>query len=81
MYKLYAATSMPGWTGQIAAEKFATIKEAEIKMREWALFGVDAYCNDPDSIWITDADEQPLKYWDWRSKSSCDVKPETESDR
>lgn len=79
MYKLYAASCLPGWSGQIASETFPTIEEAESKMREWARFGVDAYCNEPDSIWITDADEQPLKYWDWRSKSACEVGPETEN--
>lgn len=73
MYKLYAASSQPGWTGQIAAETFPTLAEAESKMREWALFGVDAYCNEPDRIWISDADEQPLKYWSWRVRAPCKV--------
>ncbi len=81
MYKLYAAASLPGWSGEIASETFPTIEEAETKMREWARFGVDAYCNDPDTIWITDADERPLKYWNWRSGAPRRVDPEVNSDR
>ena len=73
MYFLHAASSTPGWTGKIASERFPTIEEAEAKMREWALFGVDAYCNDPDMIWIADAQERPLKHWSWRSGSPCKV--------
>ena len=73
LYNLYAASSIPGWTGKIASERFHSIEDAEVRMREWALFGVDAYCNDPDTIWIADAEERPLKYWSWRSRSPCVV--------
>lgn len=68
MFKLLAGSRMPGWTGQVAEETFETLNEAEDRMREWARFGVDGYCNDPDTIWVTDAEDHALKYWNWRTK-------------
>lgn len=68
MFHLAAGRSMPGWSGEVGHATFATLAEAEAQMRKWARFGVDAYCNDPDTLWITDDDGQVLKVWDWRSR-------------
>ena len=70
MYRLVAGSSAPEWSGEMASEAFDDLEAAHKRMREWALFGVDAYCNDPDLIWIADANGQPISFWDWRSRAA-----------
>ena len=76
MLHLLAASSQPGWSGGVGRAEFETLAEAESVMRDWARFGVDAYCNDPDTIWIADDEGRVLKVWDWRQKQPVDPPPE-----
>lgn len=69
MFILAAGQSAPGWTGEIGREAFETLEDAEAQMRHWARFGVDAYCNEPDVLWITDQQDRILKVWDWSAQA------------
>jgi hypothetical protein len=69
MFILCADRSLPGWSGIVGREQFDTLAEAEAKMREWARFGVDGHCNDPDHLWITDDRGEVLMVWDWRRRT------------
>lgn len=69
MFILCADRSLPEWSGIVGGERFDTLAMAEAKMREWARFGVDGHCNDPDHLWIIDEDGRVLKVWDWRQRT------------
>lgn len=69
MFVLLAARTSGQWNGGVGREEFDTLEAAEIQMQSWARFGVDAYCNEPDLLWITDADERILKVWDWKARA------------
>lgn len=70
MFILCADRTLPEWSGIVGRESFTTLAEAEAKMREWARYGVDGHCNDPDHLWITDDDGMVLKVWDWRRRAA-----------
>ena len=69
MFILSADRTLPEWSGIVGQERFATLAEAEAKMRAWACFGVDGHCNDPDHLWITDDGGRVLRIWDWRQRA------------
>ena len=68
MYTLIAEAMSPAWSGEIARESFASIEEAETKMKQWARFGVDSYCNEADTLRIIDESEVELSRWNWRQR-------------
>lgn len=70
MYTLVAEIRSPAWSGEIAREAFATIEDAEKKMTQWARFGVDSYCNEPDILRIFDEAETEVRRWSWRRRRS-----------
>ena len=76
MYRLVAGSTAPEWSGETASETFESLDAARKCMRQWALFGVDAYCNNPDLLWITDESGEPVSYWDWRSRAARTPEPE-----
>lgn len=82
MFILSADRSLPEWSGIVGRERFDTLAMAEAKMREWARFGVDGHCNDPDRLWISDEDGRVLRVWDWRRRASVAATPApSESDQ
>lgn len=70
MYQLVANVDSPDWMGEVARESFASIKEAEQTMAKWAKYGIDDYCNEPDTLHIVDAAGVEVRCWDWRLKRS-----------
>lgn len=79
MFILYADRNLPEWSGIVGREAFRTLAEAEAKMHEWARFGVDGHCNDPDHLWITNENGSVLKVWDWRRRTA--IEPAVSEDR
>ncbi len=70
MFSLFAGIKSSVASEPVASEEFPDLDAAEARMRQWAQFGVDAYCNDPDAIWITDEKGKPVSFWDWRTRSA-----------
>lgn len=75
VFTLAAGRVQPGWSGEVARAEFSDLAEAEAQMRRWARFGVDAYCNDPDHLWIVNAGGEVVRVWDWRTRRSVPPPP------
>lgn len=58
------------WQGEIARRNFNTQAEAEAEMGRWALFGIDATCNEADELVVLNSDANPVLRWNWRSRSA-----------
>lgn len=68
MFTLLAFADRPHWQGEIARRSFDTQAEAALEMGRWALFGIDATCNEADELVVLDPDAQPVLRWNWGAR-------------